>query len=230
MRFRAAAPVLALAAWPWVQAGPGTLADLPLVEAPVVAAKGNTLAVLLSGDGDWSAATRDLTAELNQRGVPVVGLKMRSYLRSAERTPPSVPGDLERIIRHYLAAWRADSLLLIGYSRGANILPFMIVGLPPDLRARIRLIGLLGPKPHVSFAFHLVDIVADRHRSTDLPLLPVVERLRGMPMLCVYGDDEGDSLCRGADLTLMRSVSRPGGHRITEGYENLADLLASPGR
>ncbi len=211
------------------QAGSGPVADLPLVEAPLPGARVQTIAVLLSGDGDWSAATRDLTGALNQRGIPVVGLKMRSYLTSARRTPESVPGDLERIVRHYLAAWHGASLLLIGYSRGANILPFMLVGLPSDLRARTRLVALLGPKPHVSFQFHFTDLVADRHRSGDLPLLPVVQRLRGVPMLCVYGDDEGDSLCRGADSTLMWIVSRPGGHRITEGYEQLADLLTRPG-
>jgi type IV secretory pathway VirJ component len=48
-----------------------------------------------------------------------------------------------------------------------------------------------------------------------LPVLPEVEKLRGMPMLCVHGSDEEDSLCSSLPPGLARVEVRQGGHRVS---------------
>src|SRR4029450_9754433 len=88
----------------------------------------------------------------------------------------------------------AQRVVLLGYSRGADVLPFMASRLPPDLRARVALVGLLGPGTSVDFEFHLSEWVADAARAGALPVRPEVEKLRGMPILCIYGAAEADSL------------------------------------
>jgi type IV secretory pathway VirJ component len=102
----------------------------------------------------------------------------------------------------------------MGYSRGADIMPFVANRLPIDARARVGLLALLGLSGRASFQFHWIDILRDSHRPTDLPVAPELERLRGTRILCVYGDDEKDSACRGIDRTLAIPVERDGAHRI----------------
>lgn len=200
--------------------------DLPLVEVRSADAAA-PLAVLLSGDGGWVAADREMAAALAAHDIPVAGLDARAYLERA-RTPDETSRALARILRHYLAAWHRDRAVVIGYSRGADLAPFMVSRLPEDLRRRVALLALLGPSAWAGFQFHLVDLVTTVHRRGDLPVEPEIERLRGLPMLCIYGLDDRGALCPELDPTLVRRISRDGGHRVREreGAE-LADVIIS---
>jgi type IV secretory pathway VirJ component len=208
--------VLALgvpAAAPAQSNSPGIL-GLPLVEVRARGGTGATMAVLLSGDGGWAAGDRTMAAALADSGVSVVGLDVPSYLRTP-RNPDGVSADLKRLLEYYLAGWHAERVILIGYSHGADLAPFMVSRLPLDLRSRIALLAMLGLETRASFRFHLADIISDVSHEDALPVLPEVEKLRGLPMLCVQGSDEGNSLCSSLPPALARVETRPGGHRIS---------------
>lgn len=188
------------------------VSDLPLIEVPV-AAPGHVLAVLMTGDGGWAAGDRGLSGALAARGVPVVGLSSPRYLARA-RTPDESARDLARVLEYYLSAWRPDSAVVIGYSRGADIVPFMVSRLPPALRRRVALVVLLGPSRWAGFQFHPTDLVADVRRPGDLEVAPELARLRGIPVLCVYGQRDHDAICPALDPAVARSVARAGGHAL----------------
>jgi type IV secretory pathway VirJ component len=195
------------------------LPDLPLVEARAPK-PGATLAVLLSGDGDWAGFDKGLAAELNARGISVVGLKSRSWLRARPRKDSEIAGrDLGRILAAYLPAWRADSVLLIGYSRGANLSPFMLTRLAPELRGRVSLLALLSPTNALNFTFHEIDLISFRHRPDDVEVLPELRKLTGVRMLCVYGTRDTESLCPHADAVPMKIFALDQGHRMTSADE-----------
>jgi type IV secretory pathway VirJ component len=184
------------------------------------------MAVILSGDGGWAAGDRTMAATLADSGISVVGLDVPSYLRMP-RTPDGASADLKRLLEYYLAGWRAERVILIGYSHGADLAPFMVSRLPLELRSRIVLLAMLGLEPGANFRFHLADIIADFSHEGALPVLPEVEKLRGLPMLCVQGSDEGNSLCSSLPPGLARVETRPGGHRISgsQGHEVVGLLL-----
>jgi type IV secretory pathway VirJ component len=200
------------------------VAGLPLVE---VAARrpGRVLAVMLSGDGDWADIDREVAATLADSGMAVVGLKTRSYLLDRQRTPEELSRDVARVLDHYLVAWRRDSVVIVGYSRGADFAPFVANRLPAELRGRLTLVAMLAPAPGASFQFHWSDLVRDTKRATDIPTRPEVARLHGVRMLCVYGRDESESACRDVDTSLVRSVERDGGHHFDGDYRALGALV-----
>ena len=103
----------------------GRLDDLPLVEVACPSCEGSVLAVIVSGDGGWAGIDSDMGDMLSANGIPVVGLDSLKYFWT-HRTPDSAAHDLERIIDHYSITWRKRDILLIGYSRGADVLPFMV--------------------------------------------------------------------------------------------------------
>jgi type IV secretory pathway VirJ component len=201
-----------------------SVADLPLIEVPTAAA-GQAFAVLMTGDGGWASGDKGLSSALAARGVPVVGLSAPRYLARA-RTPDESARDLTRIISYYLSAWQRDSVVVIGYSRGADLVPFMVSRLPDTLRHRVALVALLGPSPTAAFQFHVVDLVRNIHRAGDLDVVPEVGRLRGTPVLCIYGRRDRDAICPTLDPTLARPVLRDGGHEVS-GREGpaLADTI-----
>ncbi len=204
------------------------IAGLPIVENPVSGPSGPVLAVILTGDGGWAAGDKQMAAALAQRGIPVVGFDTPSYLRTA-RTPDGVASDVGRLLEHYLEAWHKQQVMVIGYSHGADLAPFIVSRLDGELRNRILLLALLGLEDHATFRFHVMDLISDAGHQGDLPVLPEVEKLRGLPILCVRGAEESTSLCASLDSSLAHVETRAGGHRITgsEGADVVDMLLAA---
>ena len=203
------------------------ITGLPVVEVPATGSSGSVLAVILSGDGGWAAGDKQMAAALARKGIPVVGFDTPSYLRTT-RTPDVVASDVGRMLQHYLQAWRKQQVLLIGYSHGADLAPFMVSRWGEELRSRILLLALLGLENHASFRYHLVDVISEAGHQGDLPVRPEVEKLRGLPILCVQGTNESNSLCASLEPALARVATHAGGHTISgnEGAD-VVDLILS---
>lgn len=207
---------------PIPQASQGdALVDLPLVEVPATSPGNNTLAVILSGDGGWASIDRELGTALASLGIPVVGLNSLKYFWT-RRTPDEAAEDLERILRHYFAAWKKDKALLIGYSRGADVLPFMANRLPQELLAHASVIVLLGPAHMADFEFHLTDWLPSAPSTSARPILPEVEKLSGTKILCIYGEEETETLCKDLDPQRATIIPLKGGHHFDGNYQAMA--------
>lgn len=203
--------------------------DLPLVELPAKAGppggrgEPSDLAVILSGDGGWASLDRQVGEALAGAGLPVVGLDSLQYFWKA-RTPEGAAKDLERVLRHYLAAWSKQGAVLIGYSLGADVLPFLANRLPPDLRQRVRLVALLGPSKTTAFEFHVSEWLGASGHDVH-PVAPEVEKLAGTEVLCFYGEEEEDSLCRALPPGLVTRMPEKGAHHFGGDYHVLASAI-----
>lgn len=210
----------------------GSLADLPLTVVRPSEPGSPLLAILLTGDGGWAAIDKEIADSLARHGIAVVALDCRAYLAS-KRAPERAAADLSRIVRFYSDSLGRHELVLVGYSRGADVLPFMATRLPPDMLSEVRLIALLGLAPNANFQFHLIDLVSNHHRKDDLPTAPEVARLSGHRILCFYGVEEEEAACRSLPDSLVTAVAMPGGHHFGERYGEIADRildqLANPG-
>jgi type IV secretory pathway VirJ component len=209
------------------KSGADSLSNLPLkVVRPEPGHSAPELAVFLTGDGGWAAIDKEISDSLALHGIPVVALNSREYLAS-KRTPEQAASDVARIIRYYGRSLGRNLVLLIGYSRGADILPFVANRLPPDIRSRVRLIALLGLAPNANFKFHLMDLVDNHHRPDDLPTIPEVTRLHSQQILCFYGMKEKETACRSLPDSVATAVAMPDGHHFGGRYGEIADRILS---
>lgn len=215
---------------------PSQLSDLPLIELPTPdddastppAGRGqSTFAVLISGDGGWASIDKGIAKALVGQGVSVAGLDSLRYFWS-ERTPEGLATDLDRVIRYYAARWGRSKVILIGYSQGADVLPFALNRLPAGTRARVQLAALLGPGQKASFEFHVSNWIGP---SGDKPILPEARKLSASNTLCVYGESEKDSLCPELSPAQARQLPLTGGHHFGGDYAALAGkILEAAGR
>ncbi|MGD8322046.1 MAG: AcvB/VirJ family lysyl-phosphatidylglycerol hydrolase [Gemmatimonadota bacterium] len=202
---------------------PEEVRDLPLVVLAPRDGGAPLMALVMSGDGNWAHFVSELADSLVDRGIPVVGLESRAWL-SHPRTPEELTRDMTRVLRLYLQRWHAEQILVVGYSRGADFAPFLVNRLPEDLRRRVRAVGLFSPSKMASFEFHLVDLVRYQHRNTDVPTLPELEKLPDVPVVCVYGTKDKDTLCPLIPRGLTEVVALDAGHRLHRAGD-MADLL-----
>jgi type IV secretory pathway VirJ component len=201
------------------------LDDLPLVEVPANDGTRDFLAVLVTGDGGWAAADRGLSRDLSNSGIPVVGLNSLKYFWN-RKTPEGAAADLARILSHYLRAWNKRRAVLIGYSLGADVMPFMMNRLPEDLQAAVDTVVLLGPSASADFEFHFLDWVGRGPQGNALPTIPEIRKIRpGVAILCVYGQGDKDQICDQLDPGRVRPVVLPGGHRLGSGYGPVAAAI-----
>ena len=202
-------------------APPEALAGLPIVEVPA-RQPGTTLAILISGDGGWAGIDKAVAAALAERGIAVIGLDSLRYFWK-ERTPQSTAADVDRIVRHYMEAWDKKNVVLIGYSQGADVLPFVVNRLPAQTRARVRLAAMLGLGVRAVFEFHLANWLAGD--DDGLPIAPELQRMSAVRALCVYSEEDDESSCPDAASNTLRAVSLPGGHHFGGDYDRVAALI-----
>lgn len=197
--------------------------DLSLTEVPVApSARTDTMAIILTGDGGWAGLDKSLAAGLAARGVPSVGWSSLRYYWTP-RTPDGASADLARILRHYSSEWGAKRVILVGYSFGADVLPFLVNRLPASLQSHVRSVALLGLSDTADFEFHLSDWIghggASQYRT-----VPEAGRLT-VPVLCVRGADEDDSACRALKGARITSLEVGHGHHFSGNYAGLVDVI-----
>lgn len=202
----------------------GDVANLPLVELPVHRPS-RLMAVVLSGDGGWRDLDKTIALDLQRQGIPVVGWDSLRYFWS-DKTPDETANDLAAVINAYTAKWHADKVALIGYSFGADVLPFAYDRLPQNVRSRVALLALLGFAKSADFEIRVGGWLGLPPSPEALPVLPATEKIPTHLMQCFYGQDESDTACPELAKRGVEVIRTPGGHHFNGDYAALErDIL-----
>jgi type IV secretory pathway VirJ component len=199
------------------------IADLSLVEVPAASRPGGTtLAIVLSGDGGWAAIDKSIAAGLSAAGIPVVGWSSLDYYWHP-RTPERAANDLARIVEHYTAAWHKERVLIIGYSFGADVAPFLVNRMQESVRGRVANVVLLSPSGTATFEFHVADWLGGA-ADPRYPTAPEIARL-SMPVTCVSASDESDSVCHTVKSARLRAITIGRGHHFSGDYDRVVEAI-----
>jgi type IV secretory pathway VirJ component len=200
------------------------VADLPLAEVPSAQPRGDAFAILYSGDGGWRDLDRSLADVLAAKGMSVVGVDVLRYYWTA-KTPAVAASDLARIIGYYQQRWQRHHVVLIGFSFGADVLPFLVSRLPPALAADVSLLSLLSPERTTAFEVEATGWLGV-HNSAGMPIAPELKKLAALHVQCIYGTEEGaDSLCTTSAAAGTAVLAKSGGHHFDHNYDELADEI-----
>jgi type IV secretory pathway VirJ component len=139
----------------------------------------------------------------------VVGLDSLRYFWHG-RTPEQTARDLAAMIENYRRRWNRPAVHLVGYSFGADVLPFLVNRLPAALAADVRSVTLVAPSESATFEIHISNWLPGV-TTPGLPTRPEIARLPLAP-LCIRGAGETDTPC--AALPQARSVVIGSGHHL----------------
>lgn len=198
------------------------LADLPLTTTPT-AGRSDTMAVLFSGDGGWAAIDQGVADDFSRAGVPVVGFDSLRYFM-VRKAPQEAADDLALALRSYMPRWGRSHVILAGYSFGADALTAIVPHLPADLRARVRLVALVGAGDRGEMQFQPGDWF--NHAAADaFPLRPALGALRGVRTVCIYGARDPTAVCPSLPASVIRSVRLNGDHHFDRGYAPVGEAI-----
>lgn len=182
------------------------------------------VAIYFSGDMGLDVGTGEGAINaMRAAGVPVLAVNSSAlFWRARDRA--YVEQLLVQTMRRALARSGASRIALVGGSFGADILDTAIGALPADLRRRIASVVLVVPGTEVYFhanpigVFYLGQPDSDPRRT--------VLALRGLPVTCIYGLAESDTLCRAPELAGSSRMAIDDGHLMFGHYRELAAITA----
>jgi type IV secretory pathway VirJ component len=198
------------------------LAHLPLIETPAPTGQGDAFVVLYSGDGGWTAPNIGFAKALAQAGTPVVGVNSVRYFLH-RRSPDEAAADLAAVVEHYAKDWGRPTVVLAGYSFGADALPVIAARLPAATRARVRLLALISPGPRTDLAFRGLSWI-DLNLPGALPLAPALTQLGDIRAICIYAQYDRRAACNQFPPTI-RPIELPGWHRYRGEQAAVAKII-----
>jgi type IV secretory pathway VirJ component len=185
------------------------------------------VAVLFSGDvgfvGLGLGQGPDIARVIEGLGLPVYGVSSLKEF-GAHRTLRQTVRIIDQAVREGMARYGADRVLLVGQSYGADVIASAL----PDLSADVRqaLIGVVLVVPANSVYLRADPTTVSYRGPPDVISSSRAGPVNWTPMLCIYGEEEPDSLCpllKGANQTVIAS---PGGHALHHDIARLRAALA----
>ncbi|NKJ49116.1 virulence factor [Burkholderia sp. SG-MS1] len=195
------------------------VSDLPLIELPAAHPNG-LMAIVISGDGGWRDLDKTIAQALQKDGVSVIGWDSLRYFWS-EKPPAQTSRDLARVMQTYGARWNAQHIALVGYSFGADVMPFAYNRLPQAQRAKVSLIALLGFAPDADFQIRVGGWLGMPASDKALKVRPELTKVPPAIVQCFYGADEEDTLCPALDKTGIEVIRTSGDHHFGGNYNAL---------
>ena len=197
---------------------------MPVVEVSTASSRG-LLVVIYSGDGGWQDVDKRIGDYLSTQDVAVLGVDALTYFWS-KRSPDRLGRDLGELLAYYRKAWKTSSVALIGYSMGADVLPFAYNGLPAEEQRHVIALTLLAPGRTTELALDITGQSDAGAAARALPIPPELARMDRTKVQCVYGEEERKtSLCTDPAAHGAEIIKTAGDHHFDGNYEALAATL-----
>lgn len=194
---------------------------LPLTLVQPDVENANTpLVILYSGDGGWAGFDRKMAAQFASRGYKTIGISSLEYFWR-EREPSEAAKDLTSMMDKYAGN---RNVLLVGYSFGADVLPFIYDALSDQAKRRVISLDLLGLSYTADFEFHLTswaNMSSDEARKT----IPFINNLKGIQIRCIRGREEPVSACAALSNPAVQMIALPGDHHFNDDARAVVDAL-----
>lgn len=193
----------------------------PVVEIPAKT-DGDTIAVFFSGDGGWLKIDQVIAERLASEGIHVIGINSMNYFRK-KRTPDETASDVISLIDSYSGKLNRNRVILIGYSFGADVVPFIVNRFSPSLRPVLAGAVMLNIAEDSTFEVCKYDSAG--YAKGGFKTLPEISRIDGTPLLFIGGIEDKDTITGSMDKNKYSVVVTEGGHHFGGDYKYLADII-----
>jgi len=197
--------------------------DLPLSIIPSPLKKDLPLAFFISGDGGWTNFDQSVCDKLAEKGIPVVGLDAQKYFWN-EKQPQTVANEIAPAIVHYLKLWNRQSFVLIGYSFGACVAPFIARNFTDQEKELLKGIYCMSPDLTGDFEIHLSDML---HLKTNdrYNVVKEMKAVQALNPVCIFGADEEASVRKVFNSEGIKVELLPGTHHYNSDFNAISGII-----
>lgn len=197
--------------------------ELPLTLLPSAAESDLPLAFFISGDGGWTSFDQSVSEKLSKSGMPVVGIDSQKYFWNA-KTPKEAADDFSEAIAYYMNLWNKKSFVLVGYSFGACVAPFIATNFQDNLKTNLKGIYCYSPDLTGDFEIHISDML--HLKTKDKYNVPEgIKQAAPYNPVCVFGVEEEDDTRTQFSKAGAKIKTLPGNHHYDDNYNAISDII-----
>lgn len=186
----------------------------------------DVLVLYMSGDGGWNNFNQQLTQQLEKEEYGIISLNTRKYFWYLGKSPQIFAHDIEQLSNYYMKEWNKSSLIIVGYSFGADVAIFLPRLLSINLQQKIKKIVLISPSASTDFVIRLSDMAGQSENANRKYKVEAEIAKTQLPVICIFGNDEElilkSSLKKNRNLTIHEL---PGDHRYNNNFSLLSKTI-----
>jgi len=201
------------------------VANLPLKEYPTLQNNSLPLIFFVSGDGGWTNFDHSVSKRLSDKGFPVIGLDSRKYFWKA-KTLDEINEMVVSVLEYYKNKWQKKEFVLVGYSFGADVVPFITTNLPAHLNGDLMKTLCLSPDEFADFEIHISDMFGLGLAKDKYNVVTEVKKIKPSQIVCFFGSTEDHSVRDRFKLSNTEQIILPGNHHFDDNYTLVADKIA----
>lgn len=167
------------------------------------------LVFYVSGDGGFNKFSMSFMQTLNSLGYAVMGLNAKDYFWT-RRTPQEAAGAIETAINQSNKLWKKKNIILIGYSFGADVVPFLQTHFSASMAGKVTHLILLSPSSRTDFEIHVLQMLGWGRDSGES--VPGEINKISQPVSIIIGDDESGFPVEQLAAKHRKIIKMPGGH------------------
>jgi type IV secretory pathway VirJ component len=179
------------------------------------------MVVFISGDGGWTDFDQQMASAFAIKGAPVIGLDALKYFWQ-KKSPEETTTDILKVMETYAEEWKKEKILLVGYSFGADIIPFVYNRIPEKIKNNIVGLGLLSPSKETDFEVHVSELLDIDNASSGFSVPNEINKISNIHPICFFGKDEDDSPIKEISKETAKIIYLDGGHHYTDAFITVA--------
>ena len=172
------------------------------------------LVLYLSGDGGFNSFSNKLCELIAGAGYSVAAIDSKNYFWK-KKTPKEIAADVSNTLKNLLSSRQNMRLFVVGYSFGADAVPFIINRLDPAIKKNVKSIVLLEPSVSTDLEIHIADILGRSNAKRSLDVVDEINRMEGVKTSIILGDDEADFPIQKITLKNFTKKYLAGGHHFS---------------
>ena len=163
----------------------------------------------ISGDGGFNKFSTSFMQSLNKEGYAVIGLDAKDYFWNKKK-PQEAATAIETAINGSNKEWKKKNIVLIGYSFGANVSPFMLTHISVALSNKITHLILLSPSAKTDFEIHVLQMFGWGKETGESVPAEINKIVKAVTI--IVGDDENEFPFDQLTIRNKQIIKMPGGH------------------
>ncbi len=179
------------------------------------------LVFYISGDGGMNSFSTSLCNSINQSGHNITALDAKSYFWR-KKTPEKSAADVAAYIQSQPSS---RQIVLIGYSFGADVLPFIVNRLPESVLRRVRSVIMLSPSTSTDFEVKLSGMLGFGGKGS-WDVAAEIGRLRSQRNVIIAGSEEKSDYANKKNRNYSFQTL-PGGHHFGDNAADVASTIIS---
>ncbi len=173
----------------------------------------SSVILYLSGDGGFNSFSSSYCELLGKEGYTVGAINSKTFFWD-KKTPNQIAKELTKILEQLLVGRKNQHVYFVGYSFGADVIPFLVNQLTADWKKRLQAIALIEPSTSTDLEIHVSDLLGRSNIKRSMDVVAEINKMIGVKTAIVLGEDELSFPIKTIRLANLQAIYLKGNHHF----------------